>query len=239
MSSLPRNQKLWLLLLPLLFAGLSFEWLRIFGFSVAVLVGGYAIEYEWVQFNTRRWQREVTDCWPLVIESLESAALGGLSLIEAMRDLAEMDQLTVAKCFKRFCSNIDSGATVDAALVSLKQEFQIAPADFTIEVLRSVNELGSGGYVNALRHQQEAIRSAIELSTLLQAKQGWVVGTAKIAVAAPWLIVAILALRPENSVTYNSLLGNTLLVFGVAVSILALRIVYRIGYLNQQPRVFQ
>jgi tight adherence protein B len=73
----------------------------------------------------------------------------------------------------------------------------------------------------------------------IEAKQGWVSGTAKIAVAAPWIVVAMLSSRPENISAYNSLAGVTVLILGFVVSIFAYRIVILFGSIPENPRIFR
>ncbi|MFM6977556.1 MAG: type II secretion system F family protein [Micrococcales bacterium] len=226
------------LALPAVLAGLLQEWLSVPGLSLAVFFGVLAFEYELLTIRAARRQRHILECWPVVIESLESAAVAGMSLVESLRDLAESQQLYVAKEFSECCRDLDSGATFDSALLRFKQKLGNAAADFTVELLRATNSLGSSGYVSALRNQTLALRSETALEAELAAKQGWVVGTAKLAVTAPWFIVLILCFRPENADMYSSLAGTTILLFGLIASTLALRMVYRIGNVIESRRVF-
>ena len=72
----------------------------------------------------------------------------------------------------------------------------------------------------------------------MDSKQGWVSGTAKIAVAAPWVVVAMLSSREENAVIYNTPEGAAILLLGFVVCVVAYRLVHLLGSLPQQPRVF-
>jgi tight adherence protein B len=89
-----------------------------------------------------------------------------------------------------------------------------------------------------LRAQASSIRAELNVVGQLESKQGWVVGTAKMAVVAPWIIVALLSVRPENAAIYNSTNGATILLVGFLVSIFAYRLVHVIGALPAAPRVF-
>jgi tight adherence protein B len=80
-------------------------------------------------------------------------------------------------------------------------------------------------------------RSEIALWGELESKQGWVAGTAKLAIAAPWLIVATLAVRPENVAIYNTTEGTGVLVVGLLVSLIAYRLVGLMGSLSKPSRV--
>lgn len=226
------------LTLPMVFAGLLHEWLRVPGLSLAAIAGTTALEFEILLIRAAARQREIHQCWPIVLESLESAAVSGMSLVESLRDLAESEQLAVAGDFAFCCSQLDSGISFDKAVANLKSRLANPAADFTIELLRLTNELGSAGYISALRNQAMALRSEASLSAELAAKQGWVVGTAKLAVLAPWLIVLVLSFREENAQMYKSLSGTLILTLGLLASAIALYMVYRIGQQKLQDRVF-
>lgn len=233
------KRALWLgFALPALVAALIHEWLWVPGLSLAFFAGGLAFEFEWIILKAARRQRRILECWPIVIESLESAASAGMSLLESLRDLAESQQLFVAREFAECCRDLDSGINFDLAMSRLKTSLGNAAADFTIELLRVANSLGSAGYVPALRNQAAVLRGETSLMSELAAKQGWVVGTAKLAVAAPWFVVLILSFRSENAQLYSSAVGTTILLLGLFASALALRMVYRIGNFAQTQRVF-
>jgi tight adherence protein B len=89
-----------------------------------------------------------------------------------------------------------------------------------------------------LRSQASALRRDLAIAGQLDSKQGWVAGTAKIAVAAPWVIVALLSSRTENASIYNTAEGAAILLLGFVVCVVAYRLVHLLGALPQQPRVF-
>jgi tight adherence protein B len=160
-----------------------------------------------------------------------------MTILDSLRDLAESSHLLAARDFAQVCEACDRGASLDSALERLKANFGLAICDLTIETLRMVNSVGGAGFVSALAHQTAAIRERSLLNEQIQAKQGWVLGTAKIAVVAPWLIVFMLATRGENAESYNSLQGAGVLLAGLAASILALRLISHIGRLETNLRV--
>ena len=205
--------------------------------SLSVCVALLALAIETLSIKARARARQVSDEWPSVLESLESASQSGMSLLDSIRDLAESTQLLVSKDFAFAVQLCDLGLGLDAALTQLKQRFGLSICDSTIETLRLVNDSGGAGYLSALRHQSRAIRASSSVSLQIQAKQGWVLGTAKIAVAAPWLIVVLLSGRPENAAAYSSLQGSMLLLAGLAASVVAVYLITKIGKTEEQIRV--
>ncbi len=205
--------------------------------SLSVCVAALALALEALSLRAKARARQVADEWPSVLESLESAARSGMSLLDSIRDLAESTQLLVSKDFAFACHLCERGLGLDTALAQLKKRFALSICDSTIETLRMVNDSGGAGYLSALRHQSRAIRSSSSISQQIQAKQGWVLGTAKIAVAAPWLIVVLLSGRPENAAAYASVQGSLLLLAGLVASVVAVFLIGKIGKVDQQIRV--
>jgi len=59
-----------------------------------------------------------------------------------------------------------------------------------------------------------------------------------LGVVAPWVILALLALRPEGARAYGSPEGVVLVLVGAVVSVVAFRIMLRIGRLPEPRRWF-
>lgn len=219
-------------------AGILQEWLAISGLTFAAAAAVLAVEYELLVQKANRRQKQILESWPIVLESLESAAISGMSILESLRDLAESEQLFVSRSFAHCCREIDAGIPLEEALRNLKVHLSSPAADSTIELIVIANQFGSSGYVAALRNQVNSLRLETNLQRELAAKQGWVVGTAKLAVAAPWLIVSVLSFREENAAVYRSSIGTSILILGLAASSFALWLVYRIGRNTVTLRVF-
>lgn len=206
--------------------------------SAAVALGVLGVELEALGVKARSRVRQIEDEWPTVIESLESAAQAGLGLVESLRDIAESSQLVVACDFAELCRDCDSGVRLDVALDRLKNRLALPCSDLTIETLRLANDSGSEGYQQTLHNQAKSIRERTALNQQILAKQGWVLGTAKVAVTAPWLIVTLLSMRSENAQVYNSDMGSLLLATGLLASFVAIRLIAVMGRIDAHKRVF-
>nr|MDQ6936545.1 type II secretion system protein F [Actinomycetota bacterium] len=73
----------------------------------------------------------------------------------------------------------------------------------------------------------------------LETRQGWVVNAARLAVAAPWIVLLLLGSQTDTLRAYNSAGGTLLLVAGAAVCLAAYRIMLRIGRLPEEQRVLR
>ncbi|MEN9749870.1 MAG: hypothetical protein RL149_948 [Actinomycetota bacterium] len=225
-------------LAPVVAFALIQDWLGVYWLSIAASLGVLSLGLEALAAKARARTARIQEEWPAVIESLESGAQAGLSLLDSMRDLAESSQLLVARDFAWLCSECDGGLGLDEALMKLKARFSLTSCDLTIETIRLANELGGTGFIQALQMQAAALREHGQTLQQVIAKQGWVIGTAKVSVAAPWLIVAMLASRYENAQVYNSAIGQMLLALGMLTSFVAMRLISIIGRLQNSPRVF-
>ena len=82
---------------------------------------------------------------------------------------------------------------------------------------------------------REDARTRAELET----GQGWTVNAARLAVAAPWFVLGLLALRPQAVAAYNTAAGALVLAVGGAVCVVAYRLMMRIGRLPEDERVLR
>jgi tight adherence protein B len=82
---------------------------------------------------------------------------------------------------------------------------------------------------------REDARTRAELET----RQGWTVNAARLAVAAPWVVLLMLATQSTTLAAYDTGAGRALLAVGAIVSVLAYRLMLRIGRLPEERRVLR
>ena len=76
-------------------------------------------------------------------------------------------------------------------------------------------------------------------STQLEARQSWTVNAARLSVAAPWLILLLMASQPAAVSAYDSPAGAVVLLGGLAISAIAYRLMLRLGALPEPERVLR
>lgn len=228
-----------MVLVSLVFGWLTGSLFKVVALGFFVGLGAMAFELEALAALAKSRRRNLNRLWPEVIDSIYSAVAAGLSLADAIDDLALRGPLRIRDSFLRFSTRLDNGWNFNQAIDEIKAEFGEAHADRLCEVLRLTSDLGSESLARTLKRQSQNLREELAALGQIEAKQGWVLGTAKIAIAAPWLVVAILSLRSENAQVYNTLPGISILLLGFIVSIFAYRLVQQLGGLPTLPRVFQ
>jgi len=207
--------------------------LSLFAFLATI---GFAIETLRILATAR--SEQLAKIWPEVIDSLQSASSSGMGTVDALDEIARTGPIRLRPAFMELVDRIDRASGIDSSLDWFKSQFGQPQADRLVELIRAVQKSGGEGYLDSLRHQASRTRSEIALWGELESKQGWVTGTAKLAIVAPWIIVATLSARPENVAIYNTSEGTTILVFGLLVSLVAYRMVTLMGSLTKPRRVF-
>ena len=108
-----------------------------------------------------------------------------------------------------------------------------------VETLRLAREVGGSDLGRLLRTLSAFLREDARTRGELESRQAWAVNAARLAVAAPWLVLALLSLRPEAVEAYDSTAGLVVLATGGALSVVAYRLMVRIGRLPREERVLQ
>ena len=227
-----------LFLVGLLVGLIAYELTSIFALAVSVAIGTLGLLLEILNSRAKLRQSYLAALWPEVLDSIISSISSGASVADSLMALAEEGPTALRPAFVVFRDGIERGQTLDSALDTLKAAFANVHSDRLFELLKLVNEAGGGGLLDSLRNQTQLIRQELSFSGEIASKLGWITGTAKIAVGAPWLIVAMLATRPENARAYASAEGSMILFLGLVVSVFAFRLVQILGELPVSPRVF-
>ena len=70
-------------------------------------------------------------------------------------------------------------------------------------------------------------------------RQSWTVNAARLGVAAPWIVLALLSLQTDVVRQYNSRAGVLVLAIGLVSSVLAYRLMTALGRLPEDVRVLR
>lgn len=217
---------------------LAFQLFNVPALGVFIALGIFSMLIESLSTMAKNRRRELSKLWPEVLDALHSAIASGMSMTDAFDDLATRGPQRLRSHFYTLTQRLDAGWEFADAIDELKSNLGEVHADRLCEVLRLVSSTGSENLGSTLRQQATSLRRDLALAGQLDSKQGWVAGTAKIAVTAPWVVVAILSSRDENAAIYNTQDGAAILLLGFVVCVVAYRLVHLLGSLPQQPRVF-
>ena len=192
-----------------------------------------------VKWRARKRSSALRQLWPDVVDHLRSAIRAGLSLPEALIQLGDKGPDELRPAFRDFGSDYRSGGQFDPSLTRLKERLADPVADRIVEALRLTREVGGSDLGRLLGTLAEFLRESARTRSELEARQSWTVNAARLAVAAPWLVLVLLASRPEAVAAYNTPLGAAVLLGGLAVSLLSYAVMLRIGALPADERVLR
>jgi tight adherence protein B len=215
-----------------------YEITEVTALAVSGCVGVIGVLLEGLTLKAKSRRKMLARLWPEVLDSLVSAASAGISVSESMLDLSESGPAVLRGNFRTLIQNLDAGDSLPDSLEKLKTGLGERHVDRLVELLRIVHAAGGQGYHQALKNQVRITRDELALWGEIESKQGWVTGTAKIAVAAPWLVVAMLCSRSENVASFSSTSGTAILLIGLIVSIFAYRLIQVLGIISVPRRVF-
>jgi tight adherence protein B len=202
----------------------------LFGFFAPIMV---------LQRMRRRRQVALRELWPEAVDNLASAVRAGMSLPEGLSALALRGPEPLRPAFARFSAAYRASGRFGECLDALKDDLADPVGDRVCETMRLAREVGGSDLGTVLRTLSALLRSDARTRAELETRQGWVVNAARLAVAAPWVVLLLLGTQSTTLQAYNSTGGVALLAIGAAVCLLAYRIMLRIGKLPEERRVLR
>ena len=172
------------------------------------------------------------------MDHLVSALRSGLALPDSVSSLAQAGPLATRTAFEQFEREYRSTGNFGYCVDELKRSLADPVADRILETLRMAREVGGSDLTVVLRSLAAWLRQDAAVRLEVQARQSWVVNAARLGVAAPWIILILLASRPEAAIAYNSPAGVVVIMSGLALSIVAYRVMIALGRLPEERRWF-
>ena len=212
-------------------------------FSVVVLAAAAGVVAFVAPFLLVGWraraQRKLTRVmWPDVVDQLVSAVRSGLALPDSVMTLASTGPAATRAQFALFATEYRATGNFASGIDALKARLADPVADRILETLRMSREVGGSELTTVLRNLSSYLRQESAIRSEVEARQSWVMNAAKLGVASPWVVLLLLATRPEAAAAYNSPGGATLVVVGLVVSFFAYRLMIGIGRIPDERRWF-
>jgi tight adherence protein B len=209
--------------------------------AAAVVAAGFGAALPWLllQGRARRRAARLRRCWPQVVDDLASAVRAGLSLPEAVAQLADRGPAELRAPFAAFAADYRASGRFGDSLDALKDRLADPVADRIVEALRLAREVGGTDLGRLLRTLSGFLREDLATRGELEARASWTVNAARLAVAAPWAVLAMLGSRPEAAAAYRTPAGLLVLLAGGACSAVAYWLMLRVGRLPDDPRVLR
>ena len=209
--------------------------------SIALCFAVFAAMAPWavVRSRARRRRARLRQLWPEVVDHLGSGIRAGLALPEAVAQIGERGPVELREAFTAFAEDYRATGRFGDCLDLLKARLADPVADRIIEALRLTRDVGGTDLGRLLRNLATFLREDVRTRVELEARQSWTVYAARLAVAAPWIVLALLATRPEAASAYDTPAGFAVLVVGGACTVVAYLVMLRIARLPDDPRVLR
>lgn len=190
------------------------------------------------QMADRRRER-LREVWPEVVDHIASGIRAGLSLPEALAQVGEKGPEELRDPFTAFGRDFQASGNFGSALDRLKDRMADPVADRIAEALRLTREVGGTDLGRLLRTLSAFLREDAVTRGELRARQSWTVSAARLALAAPWIVLLLMATRADGADAYNSTAGVVIVIGGAGLSIVAYWVMTMIARLPVDERVLR
>ncbi len=201
-------------------------------------IAGYAPR-ALVVMRARRRRTQLRDVWPDAVDNLASGVRAGLALPEALAQLAVRGPEELRPAFATFAEDYRGSGSFQECLDRLKDRLADPVADRLIESLRIAREVGGSDLGRVLRTLSSFLREDARTRAELETRQGWTINAARLASAAPWIVLGMMSFQPNSLTAYASPAGAAVLAIGAATTVVAYRLMVRIGRLPDDQRVLR
>ena len=150
-----------------------------------------------VSSRARARRKATRGVWPDVVDHLVAGIRSGQSLGECLCALATAGPVHTRAAFAAFERDYRSTGQLAIALDELKVALADPVADRIVETLRMSRDVGGTELPGVLRNLGGYVRTDAAVRAEVEARQSWVVVAARLGVAAPWVVLLLLASRPE------------------------------------------
>lgn len=187
--------------------------------------------------RAERRLREHTALWPDAVDNLASAVRAGLSLPEALIQLGERGPDALRDAFVQFGRDYQATGRFHESLDLLKDRLADPVGDRVVEALRIAREVGGGDLGRVLRSLSGFLRDDLRTRGELESRQSWTVNGARLAVAAPWLVLLLMCLQSNVIDRFATGTGLIVLLVGATLCAVAYRLMMWIGRLPTERRI--
>ena len=181
--------------------------------------------------------RDFAEVWPEAVDNLASAVRAGLSLPDAVSALGTNGPEALRADFAQFALDYQVTGRFGECLDRLKDRLSDPVGDRVVEGLRLAREVGGGDLGRLLRNLSGFLRDDARTRSELESRQAWTINGARLAVAAPWIVLLLMSFQTTAIRRYASPGGVLVLGIGLGACVFAYWAMMRIGRLPDEKRI--
>ncbi len=207
--------------------------------SIGIMAGVAAscVPVAFLRAQRRSRRRALRQCWPEAVELLAGAVRSGDTLPAALGVVAERGPDALRPAFRSLVADHQVSGDLAGALERAAVVLADPTADRVLVTLTVAHRVGGRELGRVLRTLAGFLREDLAVRKEVEARQSWTVVAARVAAAAPWIVLALVASRPQGRAAFDSVQGMIVLVGGAVATLVGYRMMLALGRLPEEPRV--
>lgn len=194
------------------------------------------MEFRSIRREQSKLKREVA--WPQFEEIFISGLQSGISVSDTFSFANDFELPAIKHQLQRMIATIDRGLPLAQALEQFRRDVDLAHGDLFTAIVGMAHRTGGQNLLQTLQEHASSVRFELAARGDIRARQNAILSVAKLGLLAPWVLVAVLSVNEQTRNSFNSTLGQTLLIAGFAVSFIAYRMVVAAGRSSSFSRIF-
>lgn len=206
---------------------------------VGLVFAGLACWCLWAWLMGRRTKRaqQISQAWPDVLGALIASIRAGVSLPEALLYQRTRVPEALRPAFDSFSSAYRASGSFLVGLDALRSSASDPIADRVVVALSITHDVGGTDVVRTLRTLSDFLRDDLRTRSEVLARWSWTVVAARLAAAAPWLVLLMMSTRPEAARVYGSTTGIVVITIGGLATVTGYRLMLRVARLPGENRL--
>lgn len=181
-------------------------------------------------------RRRLREQWPDALATLVAGVRAGVSLPECCAGLAERGPDGIRPGAVAFASSYRATGSFAAGLAGLQDALADPVADRVVAALRLAHDTGGTDLVRVLRTLADFLREEARVRREIEARWSWTVTAARVAAAAPWIVLLLMATQPEAARAYDSPTGAAVIGAGALCTLVGYRLMLGAARLPEERR---
>jgi tight adherence protein B len=189
--------------------------------SLPLSIGAGAIPWMKSRAQEGKKQKSIQDAWPEALDHINSAIKSGVSISQALANLAERGPIVLSPFFKEYKSQVNTTGNLELALKNLCLSTQDPILKRLTQTILLVRQVGGAQVGSVLRTFTTFLRNDLTAKREIEMRHGWIANTARIASCAPWLLLIFLTFQPQTRTAYNTPTGVIVVLGGSLLIVIA------------------
>ncbi len=175
--------------------------------------------------------------WPEAIELLAGSVRAGDTLPAAVAVVADRGPDALRPVFRSVVTDHRVTGDLAGALERMGAAIADPIGDRVVHTLVLAHRVGGRELGRLLRTLSAFLREDVATRREIESRQSWTVVAARVSAAAPWLVLLLVASRPQGARAFDSPTGVAVLLVGATVTGIGYRLMIRVGQLPEESRV--